>query len=133
MARRECPLCKEPLEDPPAIHDPIKCEHDELIKARVETKQLKQSVSDWKDAWYHQREIFGRIWWHHPAINNDVERSYYQTSQASIVVQDTSSPFLMWLLSLLFLASCKWPRVRHISSRLQRLLLCVIYSLDNKQ
>jgi len=125
---RDCPLCKEPLEEAPAIHDLARCEKVELEKARTEIKCLKQSINDWKDAWYHQRDIMGRLWWHHPAIESDEQRAYYQASQASILVQDTPPPFLMWLLSLLLFVSCKWPRVRPVSSRLQRLLLCVIYS-----
>ena len=77
MAIRTCQLCGEPLED---IHDLVKCEHTELLKGRVESKKLKQSVEFWKDAWYEGRDIIGWLWWHHPAIDNDEQRAYYQAN-----------------------------------------------------
>ena len=78
MSKRDCPLCGEELEDPPAVHDVAKCEKTELLKGRVTIKKLKASVDDWKDAWYGLREIIGRLWWHHPAIHDDKSRAYYQ-------------------------------------------------------
>jgi hypothetical protein len=76
--KRDCPLCGEPLEDNPADHDVAKCEKAELLKGRTEIKKLKQSLSEWKDAWFQLREIIGELWWHHPAIDNDEKRTYYQ-------------------------------------------------------
>jgi hypothetical protein len=73
--KRICNLCGEALED---VHDLALCEKTELIKGRLEIKKLKASVNSWKDAWYQAREIIGNLWWHHPAITNDNERSYYQ-------------------------------------------------------
>jgi hypothetical protein len=66
------------MEDPPAVHDPVQCEKTELLRGRLEIKKLKKSVDEWKDAWFHLREIIGKLWWHHPAIDNDSERAYYQ-------------------------------------------------------
>jgi hypothetical protein len=76
--KRDCPLCGEWLEDAPAIHDVAKCENTELLKGRLTIKTLKDSVNSWKDAWFHLREIIGNLWWHHPAIDDDAQRAYYQ-------------------------------------------------------
>ena len=78
MAQRDCPLCGDPLQDAPAVHDVAICEQTELRKGRVTIQKLKESVNDWKDAWFQLREIIGKLWWHHPAIDNDEQRSYYQ-------------------------------------------------------
>ena len=78
--RRDCPLCGDPLEDNPADHDVVQCEKTELLKGRNEIKKLKQSVNDWKDAWFQLREIIGNLWWHHPALDNDEKLVYYQTT-----------------------------------------------------
>ena len=45
-----------------------------------EIERLKQEISEWKDAWFHLREIIGWLWWHHPAINDDKQRAYYQSN-----------------------------------------------------
>ena len=45
---------------------------------RQDNEKLKQSQADWKDAWFELREIIGNLWWHHPAIDNDEKRLYYQ-------------------------------------------------------
>jgi hypothetical protein len=78
--KRACPLCGDPLEDAPAVHDVVQCEQTELRKGRNTIKVLKQSVNDWKEAWFQLREIIGKLWWYHPAIDNDEERAYYQTT-----------------------------------------------------
>ncbi len=66
--KRACPLCGEPLEDPPAIHDLAKCENTELIKGRATIKKLTTSLYDWKygeGGWFHLRDIIGRLSWEH--------------------------------------------------------------------
>lgn len=73
-----CQLCAEPLEEDPNEHNLILCQRNELIKARQTIKQLKSSLDSWKTAWYELREIIGRLWWHHPAIEDDKSREYYQ-------------------------------------------------------
>lgn len=78
--KRDCPLCGNPLEDNPADHDVAECEKTELLKGRNEIKKLKQSVNDWKDAWFQLREIIGNLWWHHPALDNDERLVYYQAN-----------------------------------------------------
>jgi len=70
-----CGKCGEVLEK---IHFLDRCEKLELIRARKEIAILKDSVLSWKDAWFHLREIIGNLWWHHPAIDNDESRAYYQ-------------------------------------------------------
>jgi hypothetical protein len=42
--------------------------------------KLKASIADWKDAWFHLREAIGKLWWDHPAILDDKQRTYYQTA-----------------------------------------------------
>jgi hypothetical protein len=61
--KKECPLCGEPLEEAPAIHNRAECQTTERLKGREEIKKLRRSVADWKDAWFHQREIIGWLWW----------------------------------------------------------------------
>lgn len=61
-----------------------RCEKLELIRARKEIKILKDSVLSWKDAWFHLREIIGNLWWHHPAIDSDVSRDYYQAASQRV-------------------------------------------------
>jgi hypothetical protein len=68
------------MDDPPAIHDVVLCEKTELLKGRIEIKNLTAAVKSWKDAWYEGREIIGKLWWHHPAIDDDKSRVYYQTN-----------------------------------------------------
>ncbi len=46
----------------------------------TEVKKLRQSLTEWKDAWFQLREIIGNLWWHHPAIDNDEQRRYYQAN-----------------------------------------------------
>lgn len=60
------------------------CKSIELIKARKTISKLKQSVNDWKDAWYQLRGIIGNNWISHPAIANDEARAYYQNLQSEI-------------------------------------------------
>jgi hypothetical protein len=45
-----------------------------------ENDKLKKQIDPWKDAWFHLREIIGWLWWHHPAIDSDEQRAYYQTN-----------------------------------------------------
>ncbi len=84
MAKRDCPLCGEILEDDPSQHDVAKCEKTELLKGRIKIKQLTESLASWKDAWFYLREIIGNLWWHHPAIDNDEQRAYYQNNLREI-------------------------------------------------
>jgi hypothetical protein len=86
-AQRDCPLCREILEDAPAVHDLAKCEKTELVKGRKTIKALRASLHEWKygtGGWFELREIIGNLWWHHAAISDDVERSYYQENLKSL-------------------------------------------------
>lgn len=65
MAKRDCPLCGEVLEDEPAVHDVALCEKTERLKGRETIKKLRASVDNWKDAWYHQRSLIGELGWTH--------------------------------------------------------------------
>lgn len=83
MPQRDCPLCGEPLEDAPKIHDVAKCEKTELLKGRETIKKLKDSLHEWKygkGGWFDLRDIIGFLWWHHPAIDSDEQRAYYQNN-----------------------------------------------------
>jgi hypothetical protein len=66
------------------IHDPAVCAHTELIKGREEIKKLKINVSEWKDAWFHQGEVIGNLWWHHPAIEDERQLVYYRNAQRAL-------------------------------------------------
>lgn len=53
----------------------------EVLFLRKETKKLKDSIHEWKygkGGWFELREIIGKLWWHHPAIDDDEKRAYYQ-------------------------------------------------------
>lgn len=66
--KRACPLCGEPLEDAPAVHDVAKCEKIELLKARETIKKLTASLYDWKygeGGWFSLRDLIGRLSWQH--------------------------------------------------------------------
>jgi hypothetical protein len=76
--KRDCPLCGEVLEDAPVIHDLVMCEQTERLKGRETIKKLKASIDAWKDSWFSLREIISDLWWYHPAICDDQERTYYQ-------------------------------------------------------
>lgn len=87
MAQRDCPLCGETLEDAPAVHDLAKCEKTELTKGRETIKKLKVSLHEWKygtGGWFELRDIIGNLWWHHPAIDSDEKRAYYQNNLKAI-------------------------------------------------
>jgi hypothetical protein len=56
----------------------------QLMVARKEIEQLKQSVKDWKNAWFEGRDIIGNMWWHHKAIDNDEYRAYCQANLKAI-------------------------------------------------
>lgn len=57
---------------------------EELTRLRQENADLKVSVEKWKDSWFRLRDILGRLWWHHPAIEDDAERAYFQLQLRSI-------------------------------------------------
>jgi hypothetical protein len=61
--KKMCPLCNEPLEDPPRVHIQSFCERTERLKGRVEIQKLKASIAFWKDAWFAQRDATGRSYW----------------------------------------------------------------------
>lgn len=76
--KKVCKLCGDVLLDFPIIHNIVECEKKELLRGRKEIKKLKLDIDLWKDAWYHNRDIIGWLWVHHPAIDNDEQRTYCQ-------------------------------------------------------
>lgn len=58
-----------------------------LRKLEHENQKLKEAILPWKDAWFHCREIIGWLWWHHPAIDDDKQRAYYQANLRAIEAQ----------------------------------------------
>jgi hypothetical protein len=76
MAKKElCEKCQAPMSDD---HTEWSCMERELAALRKECVSLKKTIIFWKDAWFECREIIGKLWWHHPAIDNDEQREYYQ-------------------------------------------------------
>src|SRR5271155_2541243 len=63
--RRVCSLCGDLLEEEPAIHDAILCQETELLKGRNSIKNLKAAIEEWKEAWYLQRDLIGKLSWQH--------------------------------------------------------------------
>jgi hypothetical protein len=59
----ECPKCGERLTDDP--HDLMLCRTKERDNLKAENAKLKQSVNDWKDAWFHLRQLVGEMGWSH--------------------------------------------------------------------
>lgn len=62
-----CPDCGLELEEG-APHTPLACTTEQLRLARLRVARLEQDVRDWKEAWWHHREVIGGLWWHHPAL-----------------------------------------------------------------
>jgi hypothetical protein len=75
--QQDCPLCGEPIEDAPTLHDIVKCEKTELIKGRATIQTLKNSIIFWKEGWFELREKLSEIIWHHPALVDEREHAYY--------------------------------------------------------
>ena len=82
MAKRTCDKCGDDWPEPPNIYYATVCMKKELENGRREIKALKQSLKEWKDAWFGTRSIIGWLWWRHPAIASDAQRAYYQAEQA---------------------------------------------------
>lgn len=83
MAKKDdnCPKCGALyIWDLGLPHHEDRCLGRQLLNAKREIKQLKASIEEWKDAWFHLRDIIGNLWWRHPAIDNDERRAYYQES-----------------------------------------------------
>jgi hypothetical protein len=68
----DCDNCGLSIKDKP--HSQEVC--FQVLHAQID--KLKQSVLDWKDAWFSLRTIIGILWWEHPAISDDAQREYYQ-------------------------------------------------------
>ena len=45
-----------------------------------QNKKLQEGAGSWKEAWWNLRQIIGWLWWHHPAIDSDEHRAYYQAN-----------------------------------------------------
>lgn len=61
-------------------HDKDLCFGRQFVQIKAENKKLKAAEKFWKDAYFEGREIIGKLWWHHPAIDNDEVRAYYQAN-----------------------------------------------------
>lgn len=70
MKTQKCDRCDSKYFDE---HTELQCSQAQLEAARGEIKKLKKSVDDWKDSWYHQRNIIGRLAWQN---NLDIYKSY---------------------------------------------------------
>lgn len=77
----------------PLIHDVARCEKTELLKGRETIQKLKGTLNDWKDSWFEQRDIIGRLWWSHPAIEDDKQRTYYQDNLKQLRGETTPKPW----------------------------------------
>lgn len=49
-----------------------------------ENAELRDNVSRWKDSWFHLRDSLSRLWWHHPAIDDDAERARLRANLESL-------------------------------------------------
>lgn len=76
MKKDICPSCKE--ECNPHDHDYKHCMLDQIELLKQENKKLKASVESWKNAWYHCRDIIGKLWWEHPALYCDKSLAFYR-------------------------------------------------------
>jgi hypothetical protein len=78
MANKTCDKCGTEItkNDKPIEHTQSQC--IDILVSQV--MKLKTSVADWKDEWFHLRDIIGKLWWEHPAIHDDEQRTYYQVA-----------------------------------------------------
>lgn len=58
--------------------DVIFCLTLALQRSQSENQLLKKRIEVWKNGWYEGREILGKLWLHHPAIDNEEERTKYR-------------------------------------------------------
>ena len=61
-------------------HTDLECAQVQLGAAHAEIKKLKISVDAWKDSWYYQREIIGRLAWQN---NLDIRNSYLKKEKTN--------------------------------------------------
>jgi hypothetical protein len=61
MADEVCRKCEASLTD----HNEEDCLRVQLEQAQSEIKRLKVSLEISRDAWYHQRDLFGVLCWAH--------------------------------------------------------------------
>lgn len=62
----------------------LPCLERHVERLNVENNKLKDRVKFWNEAWYEVRDLLGNLWWHHPAIDNDEQRAYYQQNLRGI-------------------------------------------------
>jgi len=77
-----CPYCSTCSREQGNVE---KGEPDLSMKNRIrfleeQNKKLQEGAGSWKEAWVHLRDIIGWLWWHHPAIDDDKQRAYYQAN-----------------------------------------------------
>jgi hypothetical protein len=62
-------------------------QHEQLKKQIValesENQKLKESVVDWKNAWFKLRDIIGNLWWHHPQLTKKKAAYKHEPSATS--------------------------------------------------
>lgn len=64
------------------------CVERQLANTKLELKRTKESLQIMKDGWFESREIIGKLWWFHPAIDSDEQRAYYQNVQKQFTKVD---------------------------------------------
>jgi len=53
---------------------------EQLETLKKESLELRDSVSKWKDSWFHLRELYAKLWWHHPVLNSDSQLDYFRNN-----------------------------------------------------
>lgn len=59
-------------------HYSEECIAIQLRQALIENDKLKARLADWKDAWFEQREIIGRLAWSMPTLIPNSESKFFQ-------------------------------------------------------
>lgn len=77
-----CPFCTTCSHEKEAVEkgDPDLSLTNRIRFLEEQNKKLQEGAGSWKEAWIHLREIIGWLWWHHPAIDDDKQRAYYQAN-----------------------------------------------------
>jgi hypothetical protein len=61
-------------------HTKESCQEREIMWLKYKLRKAEDRANQFVDAWYDLRKIIGYDWWHHPAIDNDEKREYFQNN-----------------------------------------------------
>ncbi len=64
----------------------------EIAKLQAENSKLKDDVAAWKTAWFHQRDVTGRVAWEFPPVRY-IKAEFWATPEGQKVAQEVAEAF----------------------------------------